>query len=53
MPVSETAVIELRQRIYNLSLYIAWLEEKHPRLFKKLEKEFDGLPGYAGEIELE
>ena len=44
---------EARERIYNLSLYLKDIEDNHPIIFKKLEKKFSGLPGYAGRVDLE
>ena len=45
--------IELRERVYNLSLYLQDIEDNHPVIFKKLIKKFNGLPGYAGKVEIE
>ncbi len=42
---------ELREaddRVYNLNLYLAYIERNYPGVFAQLEDHFDGLPGYAG-----
>lgn len=52
-PNSESETIRLRERVYNLSLYLAWIENHKPRLFRKLMKLFSGLPGYAGLLEFD
>ena len=33
-------------RIYNLNLYVEWIEKNRPDVFMEMEKHFDGLPGY-------
>ena len=42
--------LELKQRVYNMNLYINWLEENCPATFKAMEDCFSGLPGYNEDI---
>ena len=36
--------------IYNLNLYLSYLEEHHPDVFREMEEHFEGLPGYSGSL---
>ncbi len=38
----------LKDRLYNLSLYLNYIEDFHPIVFRKLNRLFDGMPGYTG-----
>ena len=35
----------------NLNLYLSYIEKYHPIVFKKLNKYFEGMPGYVGKVE--
>ena len=35
----------------NLNLYLSYIEKHHPIIFKKLNKYFEGMPGYVGKVE--
>lgn len=37
----------MKTSIYNLSLYLSYIEKHHPILFRKLNRMFDGLPSYS------
>lgn len=39
--------VRLRNTVYNLRLYLGYIEIKHPELFASLRQFFDGLPGYT------
>lgn len=45
--------IEAFNRIYNLSLYLSYIERRHPFIFGRLKRKFDGLPGYTNMFEQE
>lgn len=44
---------ELKNRVYNLNLYLSYVEQVDKTLFNVLEDEFSGLPGYANDAEWE
>ena len=48
----DSEIESYRNRIYNMSLYLSYIERKHPLLFSRLLKRFNGMPGYAGEVDL-
>lgn len=37
--------------IYNLTLYIEWIESHFPTVFKAMQDRFSGMPGYSHTIE--
>ncbi|MBQ8619083.1 MAG: hypothetical protein IJ418_16425 [Clostridia bacterium] len=37
-------------QIYNLTLYLHYIEQNHPEVFAQLNDHFEGLPGYSSII---
>ena len=37
----------ISDQVYNLTLYVKYVQERHPEIFNVMEEIFDGLPGYA------
>lgn len=42
-------VIELDETVYNLNLYLYWLEKNFPDIFEDAMTYFDGMAGYVGD----
>ena len=40
-------ITELRDRTYNLTLYLNDVEREHSDVFNSLMEKFDGMPGYS------
>lgn len=34
-------------QVYNLTLYLRYLEQNYPEIFSQMQEHFDGLPGYS------
>lgn len=39
----------LKDRAYNLNLYLNYVEQSAPTLFEIMQNRFSGMPGYASE----
>lgn len=39
--------------LYNMNLYLKYVEQNFPHEFHILEEHFEGLPGYTGNVERE
>lgn len=42
---------ELKGRVHNLNLYLSYVEKVDPALFGAMQDEFDGMAGYASDVQ--
>lgn len=40
----------LKTRVYNLMLYLSWIEEMFPETYKSCENHFDGMPSCEDDV---
>lgn len=43
----------LKNQVYNLNLYLDYIEKNHPAVFAQVNDHFDGMPGYCNIPNLE